>query len=71
MTIDTSRGSNGSELEWGDYVSIAIYFIAVISVGLWVRILFICAKPFQLQFMSNKFNFIFDAGKITFNQTYN
>ena len=58
MTIDTSRGANGSELEWGDYVSIAIYFIAVISVGLWVCILFICAKPFQSQCMSNKFNFI-------------
>ena len=27
-----------SELEWGDYLAIAIYFIAVISVGLWVSI---------------------------------
>ena len=47
MTIDTSRGANGSELEWGDYVSIAIYFIAVISVGLWVRMRYICQNHFN------------------------
>ena len=25
-----------SELLWGDYLAIAVYFLAVISVGLWV-----------------------------------
>ena len=28
--------ANG-DLEWGDYLAIALYFCAVISVGLWVN----------------------------------
>ena len=26
-----------ARLEWGDYLAVALYFISVISVGLWVR----------------------------------
>lgn len=26
-----------AELEWGDYITIAVYFVVVLVVGMWVR----------------------------------
>jgi len=36
-----------SQLHWSDYLVLAIYFVIVIAVGIWVSILFIYSVKMQ------------------------
>ena len=38
MALCEEDGKEVSCLKWGDYLAIALYFIAVIAVGLWVSL---------------------------------